>query len=1136
MSGRGGYGGRGRGGHNNSYNSHQNQMSYSPGPSFRPPPSQPRGAHSMPQPFNPQARPMGYPNSPNQAARSPAFANAHPATPQMATQQMQGQYNAYPHMNQQHVNTRSFSSVPLRDPALEPLDPRKRFHGTNWRSRHKSSNFQENRSGSNFPGRHFSPFATSLLPHHFIAGDPNFKPNLSPESPDFENILTLNKLQAAAYYDPNYYQYQNAYMQGMPYGMPPQQQMPPSSPRPPFVPNQSQPYMPQNPYPQQHPGVSMSRTSSQVSTSERPTSSTGQPAAPGHAHSGSRATNSPAPAASSFVKPPKKSGAIIIKDPSTGSVKNFEKPPASPARVTPSPVKGAPPASTATPPPRAPSSEPTKVENKAPEKTDEEKKKEMQDAVARKIEQDKLEEQKKKDEAAQKATQEAERKQQEEKAAADAKKAEEEKEKLAKEAEAKAKEDEEKAAKAKAEEEAAAKAKADAEASKPNDDDEIDFDALEAEMKAQEEEEARREAAYQAKKQAAKEEAERKKKEEEEAYMANLQNLEREAEARELEREKKRNEGGVESVQDALASLKLKDGSSTPAAGSPAPKTESGAATPVSDVSMAPPTKVAGKTKPAALKLETAKSIEPPQPSAAMKSLQTARFLEDPSKVSYPPSVVSPNPALHARASTDRKFKYDKEFLLQFQPIFKEKPTLDWDMKIQDTIASGPLDPARSGSRTPMSTGGRQPSNRPPVPFKMGQFGGMPPSTSQDRFAASTANLQGSRGPGPMGVNPFGSFSRGGMGMAPSGSRGGSVGMPGGPRSGGSTRGGTRTGSKNPKNNKKEEEANKSMPLTQGMDLKPLLPSSTGWKPRSIGQGASPAAGPAPGGEELMAPDVVQRKVKSNLNKMTPEKFDKISDQILDIVAQSKHESDGRTLRQVIQLTFEKATDEAHWAPMYAKFCKRMLESMNPDIKDENIRDKNGQVVTGGALFRKYLLNRCQEEFERGWKVNLPPKPEGQTEEAAMLSDEYYIAAAAKRRGLGLVKFIGELFKLSMLTERIMHECVKKLVDYEGVPDEAEVESLTSLLKTIGYSLDNSERLGGQQGRSLMDAYFQRIDNMMKNDALPSRLHFMLLVSSSVSTLVQLFFNTYLGYRRPSQGWLEIEGSGQGSQDHYSDP
>merc|ERR1712072_1288076 len=250
---------------------------------------------------------------------------------------------------------------------------------------------------------------------------------------------------------------------------------------------------------------------------------------------------------------------------------------------------------------------------------------------------------------------------------------------------------------------------------------------------------------------------------------------------------------------------------------------------------------------------------------------------------------------------------------------------------------------------------------------------------------------------------------------------------------------------------KEEADAAAKMPLTYGQEVSPLQKSTTGWKASSINQPAM--AGPDPSG--LMAPDMVQRKVKAALNKMTPEKFDRISDQILEIAAQSKDEADGRTLRQVIQLTFEKATDEAHWASMYAKFCKRTLETMSPEIKDESITDKNGNIVSGGNLFRKYLLNRCQEEFERGWKMDLPEKPEGEredakTEEAAMLSDEYYVAATAKRRGLGLVQFIGELYKLSMLTERIMHECVKKLVDYTGIPDEAEIESLTKLLKTIG--------------------------------------------------------------------------------------
>jgi translation initiation factor 4G len=282
------------------------------------------------------------------------------------------------------------------------------------------------------------------------------------------------------------------------------------------------------------------------------------------------------------------------------------------------------------------------------------------------------------------------------------------------------------------------------------------------------------------------------------------------------------------------------------------------------------------------------------------------------------------------------------------------------------------------------------------------------------------------------------------------------------------------------------------MPLTAGQDLKPLEQSNVGWKPASI-TGTNRNA-PLPDGR--LAPDMVQRKVKASLNKMTPEKFDKIADDILAIAGQSKDESDGRTLRQIIALTFEKACDEAHWASMYAKFCKRMLETMSTDIKDENVVDKLGKPVVGGALFRKYLLNRCQEEFERGWEVNIPDKPEGPSEEAVMLSDEYYIAAAAKRRGLGLVQFICELFKLGMLTSRIMHECVLKLLNFEGMPDEAAIESLTKLIRTIGATMEASDK-----GEQMMGMYFDRIISIVSITGLPSRLRFMLMVRCSVCSL-----------------------------------
>ena len=1101
---RGGYmhGGRGRGNsYGNSYQ--QQQMPYSPQQPYRGAPNN-RG---MPNYNNRGGGPMHYQNSPNMGTRSPAMMNVAPGTPQMnhgmnQMAPMPGQSNGYympnqvkPHAPHAQETTRG---KPGKSRGRGPS--RGRGRGAGRTAPEQTPSFSQ---GSRDPAsENFRPELVQTVPLFPF-------PDLSPESGNFEHFLTSNRAQGMnvpTTVDPSIQMYYNQqlYQQGQ--GMPGQYSnyMAPQSPRPPYQQGGYAPHM-QPTYSSQGQPQSMSRQSSQMSIPDRPGSSVGQ-----QPHTPSMSTPSVAPHAtgartpsvsgpkSSFVLP-KKSAAIQIKN-AAGEIVSFGKPPASPASAAPS----ATPAITATAPkaptpvatpslPTPPSRTGSAVEashnrSESSAKTVEERKKAMQEAVKKQIEEQNKTTEVKVD------VDEEER----DAALVQAEEAKEEAAALEKEAsEAKAR----KESTSTVEAEVPAKPEPEAK-SKPADDDEIDFDAIEAEMAAAEAEEARLEEEFQ-KKKAAQKEAERKKEEDETAaYEANMKEMERKAEEAEALREKERDAGsGDEAAKKMFADLKTDSGVATPgSADTPAITTpgESGTATPVSEASsMPPPGKGMGpkRGKAAELTLDTKKPVEPPEPSATLKALQSARKLDNLSEVTYPSDVASPNPALNENAPPNRGFKYDKNFLLQFQSIFKEKPSLDWDTKIRDALGDGESSARPSaGARTPSSMGGRNMSNRPPAAANafgpMGAFGGqrpLPPgTTSEQRFAASNAAIRGA----PVSQNPFAQFGRGSMGapMARNPSQNALGPMGGSPRVGGSSRGGSRAESKRGKQSHKHaNEDNKSMPLTAGLSLGPLEVSSSGWKPRSIGQ---PSLGPTPGGgETLMDPETVQRKVKAALNKMTPEKFDRIADSILEIAAQSKDESDGRTLRQVIQLTFEKATDEAHWAPMYAMFCRKMLESMSADIKDENIKDRNGAVVTGGNLFRKYLLNRCQEEFERGWKVNLPDKPEGQTEEAALMSDEYYVAAAAKRRGLGLVRFIGELFKLGMLTERIMHECVKKLVDYEGLPDEAEVESLTGLLRTIGKQLDDPASKGQQR----MDIYFDRIKTTMELPELNSRLKFMLL-------------------------------------------
>ena len=268
--------------------------------------------------------------------------------------------------------------------------------------------------------------------------------------------------------------------------------------------------------------------------------------------------------------------------------------------------------------------------------------------------------------------------------------------------------------------------------------------------------------------------------------------------------------------------------------------------------------------------------------------------------------------------------------------------------------------------------------------------------------------------------------------------------------------------------------------------------------------------------------EIVDRQVRSLLNKLTMEKFNSISDQIIAWANKSEKERNGRTLMQVVKLVFEKATDEATWSEMYARLCRKMMEQISPNVQDDGIKNPEGKPIAGGQLFRKYLLNRCQEDFERGWvakettaaaaatkaiedqaaAAKASSNKSGNEEEIVLYSEEYYAAQKAKRPGLGLIKFIGELFKVQMLSERIMHEYVKKLLGNVENPEEEEIESLCKLLATVGSLLDTDK------ARRHMDVYFSRIKESVKSPNVSARMQFMLQVGFCFFLPYSIFVDT----------------------------
>lgn len=456
---------------------------------------------------------------------------------------------------------------------------------------------------------------------------------------------------------------------------------------------------------------------------------------------------------------------------------------------------------------------------------------------------------------------------------------------------------------------------------------------------------------------------------------------------------------------------------------------------------------------------------------------------------------------------------------MQFMSVCKEKPD---NLPPLEAIGLEPVDQTHAMNRGGSGRRGQSGSMGPPSSISRPGLAGLGFNTGPGGFRSASSGFS------------MGNFSTSVPGkisneerMNRSTSVGGPTGLPftggrpssmvrtnsqGGPGGSSSSLGTKRTRSK--RGDQQRSEANRiithNAPSAFGqgnslMNLEPVAPlvaTKDRWVGGSVAK-SRPSASADP-------TELVDKKVRALLNKLTMEKFDSISDQIIAWANKSVEEKDGRTLIQVIRLVFEKATDEANWSEMYARLCRKMMQNISPEVQDDGVRNSEGQPITGGSLFRKYLLNRCQEDFERGWKAkettaaaaaskasedqatkeaNEARDEKAGEKEEELYSEEYYAAQKAKRQGLGLVKFIGELFKLQMLTERIMHECIKKLLSNVENPEEEEIESLCKLMTTVGQALDTPKAHGH------IDVYFKRMKDLARSTNVTSRMQYMLLVS-----------------------------------------
>uniref|UniRef100_A0A383WGA1 MI domain-containing protein n=1 Tax=Tetradesmus obliquus TaxID=3088 RepID=A0A383WGA1_TETOB len=225
-------------------------------------------------------------------------------------------------------------------------------------------------------------------------------------------------------------------------------------------------------------------------------------------------------------------------------------------------------------------------------------------------------------------------------------------------------------------------------------------------------------------------------------------------------------------------------------------------------------------------------------------------------------------------------------------------------------------------------------------------------------------------------------------------------------------------------------------------------------------------------GGELGQTERALRSVKGILNKLTPEKFERLLEQLLSVITTAD------ILRHTITLVFENAVAQPTFCAMYADLClslSRELPSFPPAEGDDK-----------PVMFRRVLLNTCQDEFEGAAAAR---------EELASISNADERAAAEKRvksRTLGTVRLIAELYRKEVVREAIIIVCLRELLearDNGTIPPEENIESACEMISVTGKMLAGSEL---KKTRDTLDGYLARLTRLSADKNLPSRMRFLI--------------------------------------------
>lgn len=177
------------------------------------------------------------------------------------------------------------------------------------------------------------------------------------------------------------------------------------------------------------------------------------------------------------------------------------------------------------------------------------------------------------------------------------------------------------------------------------------------------------------------------------------------------------------------------------------------------------------------------------------------------------------------------------------------------------------------------------------------------------------------------------------------------------------------------------------------------------------------------------------QEIQGILNKITTKTFNELSQFLLELEPRI---DTSEKVTEFVNLIFQKVIDDPIYCSIYSDLYFKMIKcqlSQNSNLKND-------------VSFRWVLLNKCKTEFYELLQSSRKPKIETTSEESE------YVLKQEKRKRLGNIRLIGELYLRDILKGETIEECINKLLAETQNLHLESLECLCQLLKIVGKKID----------------------------------------------------------------------------------